>query len=137
METGIKAQPTTEWLDLDRLAVEPAAPVRRMMFMILWDAVQTGAKEVRVVPEPDKTILTYTMADGVICKPPLARSLHDAMVRVSQVLAQLPLNTRTGTIRVKCCGKHVEIALTVSPGDGADQLLFEIGTPAEIKTEET
>ena len=105
---------------LDQAVESPdAAPVIRMVNMMLIEALRTGASDIHFEALEKASRLRYRIDGALIERPSPPKPLHNAIVSRVKIMADLDIaerrNPQDGRFRVKALNKDVDIRVSILP----------------------
>lgn len=96
-----------------------AAPVIRMVNMMLIEALRTGASDIHFEALEKASRLRYRIDGALIERPSPPKALHNAIVSRVKIMADLDIaerrNPQDGRFRVKALNKDVDIRVSILP----------------------
>ncbi len=125
------SEDTKEAVDFEQ--VIKAAPVSKMVSVILRHAVEQGSSDVHIEPGEADTRVRFRI-DGVLhTLLTLPKYIHSAVISRIKVLANLKIDEtripQDGRIRLKIMGKVIDFRVSTFPVVGAEKVVMRILDP--------
>jgi type IV pilus assembly protein PilB len=123
--------------NLDEMLQETnAAPVIRMVNMILVEALRTGASDIHIEPMEKKVRLRNRVDGELLELPGPPKSLQAAVISRIKILADLDIAERRlpqdGRFNIKALGKEVDLRVSVLPTVHGEKVVMRILDKASL-----
>ncbi len=95
------------------------APVKRMVNMILVEALKIKANDIHIEPQEDFVRLRFRVDGILVERPPLPKSMQSAIVSRVKIMSELDIGEsripQDGRFRIKAIGKEIDVRVSILP----------------------
>lgn len=103
----------------EQLEIAEAAPVIRMVNMMLVEALRTGASDIHIEPMEKRVRLRYRIDGVLVERPGPPKNLQSAVISRVKIMADLDIAEhripQDGRFNIKALGKEIDLRVSILP----------------------